>query len=385
MGQGQTELRLIGVHESGAHLLLSDGDGGRYLLPLDETLKAAARRDRPRMGQLQIEIDGAIRPREVQALMRTGLTPEEIADRTGWSAERIRRYEGPVLAEREYAANLAQQVYVRGGSTPITLGARVNRRLHNRDVDPETTSWDAVRSEEGNWTVTLTFAAGGRERTASWYFDLEGRSVVAANDEARWLSEESTPSGPIPAPHPPSSDDDDVAVFDVEADGAVTSRRRALPEPIDLMQAMRDGSARNRRRRRRSSGSPTDLPLEPTHDALPLEEIDFDPGTMGDAPAARGPHPDDIEHEDRPEDAAASDDVQAETEDTPADDTPVDDGDSDGDDTDGGTDADDAADTDEASADEPEPPRPAKKKRPSVPSWDDIMFGSRSSEPPSQG
>ena len=379
MGQGQTELRLIGVHESGAHLLLSDGDGGRYLLPLDETLKAAARRDRPRMGQLQIEIDGAIRPREVQALMRTGLTPEEIADRTGWSAERIRRYEGPVLAEREYAANLAQQVYVRAGSNPIMLGTRVNRRLHNRDVKPETTSWDAVRSEEGNWTVSLTFAAGGRERTASWYFDLEGRSVVAANDEARWLSEESTPRGPIPAPHPPSSDDDDVAVFDVEADGNVTSRKRPLPEPIDLMQAMRDGSARNRRRRRRGSGSPTDLPLEPAHDALPLEEIDFDPGTMGDAPGARGPHPDDVGHEADSEthtgQAREADDVagpaiepdeapeSADT-DEPAEEGPVSDG--------------------AEEPQEPEQTRRPKNRRPSVPSWDDIMFGSRSSEPPAQ-
>ena len=371
MGQGQTELRLIGVHESGAYLLLSDGDGGRYLLPLDETLKAAARRDRPRMGQLQIEIDGAIRPREVQALMRTGLTPEEIADRTGWSAERIRRYEGPVLAEREYAASLAQQVYVRAGSTPITLGTRVNRRLHNRDVDPESTSWDAVRSQEGNWTVMLTFAAGGRERTASWYFDLEGRSVVAANDEARWLSEESTPSGPIPTPHPPGSDDDDVAVFDVEADGNVTSRRRPLAEPIDLMQAMRDGSARNRRRRRRGSGSPTELPLEPAPDALPLEEIDFDPGTMGDPPSARGPHPDDVAdppQADAPAEATAEPTAEVTAEAT----------------------AESSAEQPESSAEQPEPeqpPRPKspKSKRPSVPSWDDIMFGSRSSQPPAEG
>lgn len=388
MGLGQTELRLIGVHENGTHLLLSDGDGGRYLLPLDETLKAAARRDRPRMGQLQIEIDGAIRPREVQALMRTGLTAEEIADRTGWSAERIRRYEGPVLAEREYAANLAKQVYVRGGSNPIMLGTRVNRRLHNRDVDLDSTSWDAVRSEEGNWTVTLTFAAGGRERTASWYFDLEGRSVVAANDEARWLSEESTPNGPIPAPHPHGSDDDDhdVEVFDVEADGNVTPRKRALPEPIDLMQAMRDGSARNRRRRRRASGSPTDLPLEPTLDALPLEEIDFDPGTMGDPPGARGPHPDDAEHEAEPE-AQAESETETGTDDEPRSEageqaTP------DADRASGEEPADDQEPKDDPDPKDesapPEQPRRPKSKRPSVPSWDDIMFGSRTGDQPPQ-
>jgi len=42
------DLRLIGVHEDGVHLLLADDEGNRYQLPLDESLRAAARRDRPK-------------------------------------------------------------------------------------------------------------------------------------------------------------------------------------------------------------------------------------------------------------------------------------------------------------------------------------------------
>ncbi|HHU10083.1 MAG TPA: DUF3071 domain-containing protein [Intrasporangiaceae bacterium] len=379
MGQGQTQLRLIGVHDSGEYLLLSDGDGGRYLLPLDETLKAAARRDRPRMGQLQIEIDGAIRPAEVQSLLRTGLTAEEIADRTGWSAERIRRYEWPVIAERDHAARLArEQVYVRTGPQPLTLGDRVTRRLAGRGVDPEQTVWDATRSPEGNWTVTATFPAGGRERVASWYFDLAGRSVVPADDEARWLTEEDVPSGPIPVPHPPPDSEHPVTVFDVEADGGISSPRRELPAPIDLMQAMRDGSSvRSRRRRRRGAPSPTDLPLEPAEDALPLEELGYDPATMGDPPGARGEHPDDPppEAEAEVEDAAAA---EAEYEVEPEAESDLEDV--------AAEDAESAAEPEEsadAPADDETRPAPRPKgKRPSVPSWDDIMFGSR---PPSQG
>ena len=52
---------MIGVHEDGDHLLLADGDGGRYRLALDDALRAAARRDRPRLGQLQIEIEAVAR------------------------------------------------------------------------------------------------------------------------------------------------------------------------------------------------------------------------------------------------------------------------------------------------------------------------------------
>ncbi|HOT56515.1 MAG TPA: septation protein SepH, partial [Ornithinibacter sp.] len=34
------DLRLIGVHEDGQHLLLANADGGRFRLPLDEALRA---------------------------------------------------------------------------------------------------------------------------------------------------------------------------------------------------------------------------------------------------------------------------------------------------------------------------------------------------------
>lgn len=402
MGQGLTQLRLIGVHDSGEHLLLSDGDGRRYLLPLDDSLKAAARRDRPRLGQLQIEIDGAIRPREVQALVRTGMTPEEIADRTGWSVERIRRYEGPVLAEREHAANLAQLVYVRAGSSPVTLGGRVGRRLHDRGVDPAATSWDAVRSEEGNWTVSATFLAGGRERTASWYFDMAGRTVVAANDEARWLSEDDTPDGPIPAPHSPPTSDHSVTVFDVEADGGVSSPRRELSPPIDLMQAMREGSSVRSRRRRRRSPSPTDIPLDQTDDALPLEEMGYDPQTMGDPPGAHGPHPGDAETPTAPrEDKAAAPPQPSDAEESEAEESEAEEGaepeasdnERAGDEAaeaagDGDTGAEEPGGGAPAAAPAPDPDsgqagpseRRPKGKRTSVPSWDDIMFGTR---PPS--
>src|SRR6478609_5722566 len=102
------DLRLIGVHEDGDHVLLSDVEGQRYRAPLDEAMRAAARRDRPRLGQLQIEIDGGLRPRDVQSLIRSGLSTEEVADRAGWTVEKVQRFEGPVLAEREYIANQAR-------------------------------------------------------------------------------------------------------------------------------------------------------------------------------------------------------------------------------------------------------------------------------------
>ena len=82
----------------------------RFRVRVDEPLRAAVRRDRPRLGQLQIEIDGGLRPRDVQALIRAGSSAEEVAERSGWSVEKVRRYEGPILAEREHVAGLARGV-----------------------------------------------------------------------------------------------------------------------------------------------------------------------------------------------------------------------------------------------------------------------------------
>lgn len=264
-------LRLVGVHEDGEHLLLSDDAGTPYRLPLDEPLRAAALRDRPRLGQLQIEIDGGLRPRDVQAMIRTGLSAEEVAHRCGWPLEKVRRFEGPILAEREYVASRAQEVALRargGGSSAVTLASRVRRRLRERGVEPDTASWDAARGDDGQWTVTLIFPAGGRQRIASWHFDTTARTVTARNDEARWFSEDNGSaigaSGTLPAPHvvstPIRSD-----VYDVEAEGGLQpdpSRRDDLDDdrPIDLMAAMREHSAVGRRRASGRRRGPTARP-----------------------------------------------------------------------------------------------------------------------------
>ncbi|QGN57526.1 septation protein SepH [Nostocoides sp. HKS02] len=298
------DLRLIGVHEDGQHLLLSDSEGERFRILLDEPLRAAARRDRPRLGQLQIEIDGGMRPREVQALIRAGLSADEVAERAGWTVEKVRRYEGPILAEREHVAGLARGVRLRArsgaGASAPTLSARVSQRLSGRGVDPALAEWDSARGEAGDWTVIVTFPAGGRERQARWSFDVPSRTVAAADDEARWLSEEDSAAAgsPLPAPHLVSSPVRSTTVFDVEAEGGVAGTTRRTPpalrteEPLDLMMAMRErASHRGRPRRRKGSASQTPLDEAPREDALPLEDLAYDPESMPPPPAARGIHP----------------------------------------------------------------------------------------------
>ena len=402
------DLRLIGVHEDGQHLLLSDADGGRYQLSLDEALRAAARRDRPRLGQLQIEIEGGLRPRDVQALIRRGLSTEEVADRAGWTVEKVRRFEGPVLAEREHVARTAQQCAVGSrGTGPITLAERVAERLRDRGVDRDDAEWDSARDDEGVWSLTMTFPAGGRQRTATWRYEPLGGSVTASNDEARWLSEEAA-AGAIPTPHrAPTSGDLDV--YDIDADGGVerAARERAPHEPIDLMAAMREHSARGRRSRRRPSPSQTPGEDVPRADALPLEDLALDPADLPPPPASRGrnrvqahleePTTSDEEVGGWPEESAVRVAPEPAVDAAPeADEIPepgTDDADAAtasvsgttarGEGTDGTAGGRNGSpDGDGGRAAASRRPSPARKGRPSVPSWDDIVFGTRGGPSP---
>lgn len=100
------ELRLIGVHEDGSHVLLADEAGVRYRLPLDERLRAAARRASAAAHAAPGE--SSLTAREVQALIRAGHSAEEVAERAGWAVRKVAVFEAPVLAERGYVAGLAR-------------------------------------------------------------------------------------------------------------------------------------------------------------------------------------------------------------------------------------------------------------------------------------
>ena len=283
------DLRLVGVHEDGEHLMLSDAQGERFSLPVDEALRAAVRRDRARLGQLQIEIDGGLRPRDVQARIRAGASADEVAALAGWSIEKVRRYEGPVLAERAHVSELAQAVRVRRrNAEPVALGTLVVRRLSGRGVDADHIGWDAWRPDEGPWVVVVQFIAGGRERQARWHYDAAARSVVPADDEARWLSEEeSAAPGPIAkAPMGGVGIGGDVGrtVYDIESDGGQRAEpSRAEEGPLDLMSAMRS------RRRERETGQRTSAGARRPARPRPAPQVESTGSQPSDVPGSAHP------------------------------------------------------------------------------------------------
>ncbi len=199
------ELRLVAVSEDGSYaVLVVPGRSGRFALPIDERLRTVARGQFSRLAQYEIEVESPLRPKEIQDRIRAGETAEEIADAAGLPVERIRRFEGPVLAEREFRAKEAQRATVRSQSGPgPRLGEIVTERLADVGVSADEADWDSRKRQDGNWQVQIAYTVAGRMYVAEWVYDPRSRHVVPDDDEAMrlCLSEEEWPEPRQPVRH----------------------------------------------------------------------------------------------------------------------------------------------------------------------------------------
>jgi len=307
-------LTLAGVSNDGLRLLLVSDTGAEFTLDISPSLRAALRGDASRLGQLEIQMDSALRPRDIQARIRAGESPEAVAAAAQTSLDKIMVYAGPVLAERQHVSERAQRSSLRRspGEAPgqtRTLGDAVDSHLRSCNVDPAAVTWDAWRREDGRWSLTAHFEATKRQGTAQLTYDAPGNYVVLDNEDARWLVGEAVAASP--APH------DDLQHVRRRRLNAVPEDE--LPLGDDVIEMVNDDPP---------ASIATDTPVE---------------AFLDESPAS-----DDPERREEAADAAAVDDDEV--------------------DRNHGT-----ADT----ADEPPSRRPVQKKRgrASVPSWDEIMFG----------
>ncbi|MGY1733046.1 septation protein SepH [Geodermatophilus sp. SYSU D01045] len=187
-------LRLVGLSDDGRSLVLAldggDGEEGeRFELPIDDRVRAAARGDTRRLGQM--ESDGGLSPRVIQARIRAGETPEQVAAASGTRVERIMRFAHTVLQERARMAEQARQARVRlsEGTSGEPLQQFMAERLRLLGADLDAVRWDAARSEDGTWVVTAAWRAGTKEGTTQWAYDLAGRAVSPLDAPTRDFAE----------------------------------------------------------------------------------------------------------------------------------------------------------------------------------------------------
>jgi hypothetical protein len=208
--------RPLGLTGDGASLLVVTDDGEQIAVPADERLTAALRGDRARLGQLEIDMESQLRPREIQARVRAGEAVESVAQAAGVPIERIEPFAAPVLAERAHVVGMAVAGTVRrrGEAASVRgLKSTVATRLLQRGLDVDDVDWDAWKRPDGHWVVQAAYESGSRHHIATFLFDLNGRFSVAEDDEARWLIEESTAAhGPQPGRRRTINQDDEPTI-----------------------------------------------------------------------------------------------------------------------------------------------------------------------------
>ncbi len=177
------EMTFVAIN--GDTLVMSDADGGRYSLPLSQDLRTALREASTSRGQGEEKTE--YRPKDIQQLLRAGSTVEEICELSSLPPSHVERYEGPVIAERNWAIESAHGFVIGHSSDSPTLGELVINRLATRNITD--VEWDAVRQGTAPWHVIARYSAGGAPVEARWEADLSSRTARALDDESRWLSE----------------------------------------------------------------------------------------------------------------------------------------------------------------------------------------------------
>ncbi|QOR69116.1 DUF3071 domain-containing protein [Ruania alkalisoli] len=356
------ELELVGIHNDAEHLVLMGPDGERYRLEIDEALRAAVRRDRPQLEQVRTE--GVVRPREIQVMIRSGSSAEDIAAEFAVPLETVRRYEGPVIAERQHVSQQARALTItRQPGAPVLADVVVDR-LASRGVRTDSLEWDARRVAHEPWELVLRFVAGDRERAATWQVDLSARTVLALDDESRWLSE--TEWSPAAGARRHLSAVRGGRVYDVENDDPID-----LAGPLAAVDAGLASSTDEGRPTDDTSGTGDADRTEALLDQLAVDrgvrqpvideadetdEAVREPMLWEDPPPAHPPasHPDE-----RPDATILPVPAAATT--SGANDEPPENA---------GADATRDEETEHA-------PRPRRRRRTSVPSWDEIVFGAK--------
>ncbi len=341
-------LTVVGV-EGEALIVVSDS-GERFQIPMTSPLIDAVKK----ATNAKPSSAKRVSPRDIQAHFRRGLSAQQVADLTGETVEYVALFEGPVVAEREFIVDQAQLITFgkasgeRDGSG--TFGHAISARLEELGAsEPQWSAW----KEESGWMVEVLFSENDVEHRALWSFDPRKHILTPLNDDATVLSQEQPIQGPlIPKLRPvtateehPEGDRFDTEIFE----------DMSLHETGPLLEPVPYG---------RNTGTiPAQSDDASNNTADLLEALRRRRGEREPAPEyeddARNAHPSTgsirIVSDDNP--GASVHHLSF----TPDDDEPL----------------------DEEVPDQPVPPKPSSRKdRPEMPSWDDIVFGTKSDDDP---
>ena len=190
-----SELRLNGKNNEGTHLTLVDNDGTEFSLRISDTLRATV--NQPRLSAVPSQDqEETISVKEIQRRLRAGDAPEVIAREGNTTIDKVARFSGPILQEREYILSQARAAALRKDSTRLDLSFldAVIHKLVPRGVDADELSWNTWRLPDATWHIELHYPNRDGNGIATWNFDTSRRTINPTDDNGAWLIGEEAPA-----------------------------------------------------------------------------------------------------------------------------------------------------------------------------------------------
>ncbi len=142
--------------------------------------------------------ESKLTPKEIQNLLRTGKTEDQVAKLAETDISWIRKFASPIFAERRGVVDAVRTGVIskpRLGPSALEVGSAVKRSLEQKRVlmepDDFDAAWSAVRRGP-DWQVAFTYSFRGARKTARFVFDPFARGTQAMNAaafELAWCSD----------------------------------------------------------------------------------------------------------------------------------------------------------------------------------------------------
>ena len=182
----------------GDFLVLEAQDGQKFRLLIDETVRSSVKREaKPALD------DVSITPRAIQDEIRNGASIEDLMNQSGASFEFIEKFAAPVIAELNHVVSSALSVRLTiagdryNDSTQIEFGEIIGGRLVTSGATG--ISWIAKKIDVNNWHVIANYSLNGNAGSATWAFDPRRLTLSPESETAVTLSSQETISNsPIP-------------------------------------------------------------------------------------------------------------------------------------------------------------------------------------------
>ena len=193
------DIRFLG--SDGDFLLLEDSEGQKFRLLLDQPLRSAIRNEVPQMLD-----QPRLSPREIQEEIRVGRSIEEIVQASGAPVDYVMKFAQPVLDELNHAVlnALTVRLEVPGDrfNDPTTreFGEIIKARLAASGAGIE--KWSAMKAPEHGFYIYCEYDLGGRQMKATWLYDPKRLALIPENEAAVSLSSGDRIATPAPKLRP---------------------------------------------------------------------------------------------------------------------------------------------------------------------------------------